>query len=46
MIIAEGIEMLEIPALLMTGLGVVNPVVFWDHHVAVLSMRRDGNESK
>lgn len=34
--IADGVEMLEIPANLMTGPGIVNPVLFWDEAEVIL----------
>ena len=34
--IADGIEMFEIPANLMTGPGIVNPVLIWDKEEVVL----------
>ncbi|ATW26592.1 MBL fold metallo-hydrolase [Candidatus Formimonas warabiya] len=34
--IADGIEMLEIPAHLMAGPGIINPVLFWDKDEVVL----------
>jgi glyoxylase-like metal-dependent hydrolase (beta-lactamase superfamily II) len=34
--IADGVEMLEIPANLMTGPGIVNPVLIWDNAEVVL----------
>ena len=34
--IAEGIEMLDIPANLMTGPGIINPVILWDKEEVVM----------
>jgi glyoxylase-like metal-dependent hydrolase (beta-lactamase superfamily II) len=35
--IADGVEMLEIPANLMTGPDIINPVLFWDKDEVVLA---------